>query len=208
MEKKITEEVLELCDRGNRFLDEDGYLYESSLSRVWQHTQHGMMMVSASRGDKTPEENAKAHEQLKHDVRREGLGYIETKGGYVENKGQPNERKVTEHSLIVPHDPKKMDYGTFVKKAEQFRSAHNQDSVLTVDTHGHMGEVSKHGYKLYNDGKGGPVKFHPDKVSEYWSSLRKGAHKDRPFVLESLSFRVPMNSISAACMIHEGYIIV
>ena len=52
---KITEEVLELCDRGdtpwkeNLFVDEDGYLYESSLARVWQHTQHGMMMVSAAK---------------------------------------------------------------------------------------------------------------------------------------------------------------
>jgi hypothetical protein len=170
---------------GSYYIDEgNGYLYESSLSRVWQHIDkgHGFLMVSASRAERSPKVNKELHHRLKQMVRESGHGYVEVDRHYVENAGTPDERKVKEKDLLVPHNPKVMPFQKFAQHAEHLRNAFDQDSVLLVTPEKDVGLVTKNGFE-----KWGGVKFHPDKVGEYYSRMKFG----KTFVLEG--FRVPSN---------------
>ena len=151
------------------------------------------------RTDVLKEDNDKAHEELKKSVRSEGLGYIEGRGHSVEKKADGSKVNVREKMLIVPR-PKDMDDKTFYGKGEKFRAAHNQDAVLTVNHKGHMGFLTAKGHEVGSS----PVKFNPDKVGQYYSELRKGSHKDRPFVLEGIS--IASNYIDGMRRLREGYI--
>ena len=75
---------------------------ESSLSRVLSHVHNRYLgMISASRGENTPEQNDKATRELKNDIRSAGFGFINVLGSYIENAGTEEERKVSERSFLV-----------------------------------------------------------------------------------------------------------
>ena len=72
---------------------------ESNLGRIVQHIDDGCMMISACRGNRTDEENKEKTDELAKDIRDLGFGYVRILGGYIENKGKPDETEVTEESL-------------------------------------------------------------------------------------------------------------
>ena len=60
-------------------------LTEASLSRVFSHwSDAGFAIVSAGRGERTPEENAKWYKRLRSAVRRDGFGFIPLVGYWHE----------------------------------------------------------------------------------------------------------------------------
>ena len=86
------------------------YLQESSLSRLWKHSQeHDYGTITAFRyapdcGEGTPytkKENLQRNKSLLAKLRSKGYGVTSIKGSYIENYGKPTAREVGENSFFV-----------------------------------------------------------------------------------------------------------
>jgi hypothetical protein len=154
-------------------------LIESKLSRVFQYVEDDEKdfgIVSAFRGENSREQNKKLHEELKKRIRDMGYGYIELKGGYQEESGV-----VEELSVLIPN----------IKKSEivQLGRNYGQHSVMyknnedfyyigTNDSAG-IGKV----LMRFKKGEGqNNLELAKHKVVQFFSQLRKGAHKGKKFV--------------------------
>ena len=150
------------------------YLNETSLSRIKHHSEHSSLaMLTAHRGENTPEQNHKANQSLEHELRSKNYGITHIHGHYVENKGEKNEKKVHEHSFLVV--PKK---GTNPKEFENhiksLGQTHKQDSVLIKhpSENAHLHGTNPHGTWIKNNEKLDVGKFHANKPSDYMSKLK------------------------------------
>lgn len=109
-------------------------LDESTLNRlVSGHDKDGYVIISASRGDKTAEENNKRFSELKSKVNKYGYSYIPVFGGYKEE----DNGEVLEKSLFVlPYnrvlgtkvEPEYFD--DFLSSMIDLGKYYNQDSIL------------------------------------------------------------------------------
>jgi len=176
-------------------LKDSNALYESSLSRVWQHSKKGFFTISAFRDTYDLKENLKRHDQLKQAVRGQGLGFFEIDGSYVYDDGTIG----SELSLFVPY----MDTLTveeFTKRAILLGKKFNQESILLFTPEGG-------GWLYYMSGKeekvGSLVSL--DKFKQFFSALKKGNHKGRRFVVEGS--RIASSIMSAQTLYQEGMII-
>lgn len=176
---------------------------ESNWGRIIQHIDNGCMMISACRGDKTEEENAKRTDQLANDIREANLGYIRILGGYIENKGTDNEKEVTEESFFVPKN-KNMSDEDFFDIAIKFCKKYNQDSVLiSLPKYTDFGYYDKNGDFDFSPGE----KFiaNDKNIGEYFSALVYGPRSKKKFAFselktEWLAVRHPSSSYQAAYM--------
>ena len=101
------------------------------ISVYGKYSQNGMMILSTSRNEKSPEENKKAAKELQQDIRAKNLGYVSTLGGYEEeDKTTGLPVKVTELSFIVPYNPNVISQEDFFEFAVDMCKKYNQDSVL------------------------------------------------------------------------------
>jgi len=78
-------------------------LFESSLSRIWQHIENGdtFGVVSAYKSELSEVENKQRHKELASDIRSMGYGFIEQKSVYTyfdDEEGVPMEEK----SYFIP----------------------------------------------------------------------------------------------------------
>ena len=118
------------------YLNESEKLYESSLSRVWKHTEsHDYGTISAFRyapdcGNGTPykkKENLQRNASLLSKLRKEGYSVTAIKGSYIENYKKKNARVVDENSFIVVDIQDKGNLkSTLLKSGEEFE----QDSIV------------------------------------------------------------------------------
>lgn len=179
---------------------------ESSLSRVIQHCQRGFMAISSDRGELkhedgtkyTDEELAKANienrKKLENDLRRNGLGYISTLGGYGELLPNGDKRFVDdEHSKFVPYPGEdKMSFEQFRNLGIELAKKYQQDSVLIAepvkDNDGNTIGLNAAYWEHPNENdwnyKQGDLKFTNigfDKMPDYYSKLKKGSHAGRKF---------------------------
>ena len=129
-----------------KFLNEWFILKDASPNRLLYHNENGMMIISAMTAplpvgisfvEMTPEQQAqvkeavKQTEELKKDIRTEGLGYIPALGGYPYHEdGREEMYDANEFSLIVPRNPKVMDEEEFVDFAIELCKKYNQQAVL------------------------------------------------------------------------------
>lgn len=105
-------------------------LEESSLSRIWRHTQnHESGAITAFRDDRSKQENRKANRELKALLRRKGYGVTSVDGSYIENFGSDNAREVSEPSYFVVDLE---DSGNLEKDLKKLGQMFDQDSVLIV----------------------------------------------------------------------------
>lgn len=160
-------------------------LSESKLSRVWQHVEgdKSFAFVSANRSEYSDKENKKRSAQLKQDIRKLKLGFIEMKGGFVETSKDKDgkEIKVTveEDSFLIPNISK--------KDVIMLGNKYEQDSVLFKDknqflelaTKDNSGKVLTN-FKL-KSGKEN-LNFSKEIISNFFSRLKYGSHKDKKFV--------------------------
>lgn len=161
---------------------------ESSLSRVYHHTQHrNMGIITAHRRSLTPQENAARNAEL-HDEIRKHFGLIHIHGSYIENKGTPEESHVKEHSFLVvgaDHDDSGHLKGFLRKHGEKY----GQDSVLYKahdSTHAHLIGTKKEAVDpAYHEHKDIGT-WHPNRMGDYQSELK--GKKGRTFVFESIKF--------------------
>lgn len=150
------------------------YLAEMSLTRVWQHftdpsTPSGIL--SASKGDKRPDENARRTLELAGKIRSAGYGYVYVDGRYIE----PGHGPVEETSIAVFGPPG--DSGKLKGNMRQWRADYEQDSVLFKP------EGTSHAYLLYADKKEEDIgTFHPNRVAQFMTALR---HTPGTFVFEA-----------------------
>lgn len=121
------------------------YFNDSTMSRILEHAQNGMFIISAMRGgfpigksfdEFTPAEkekylaDKKLTKQLENDIKAAGLGYIPSVGGYNEDAENGETVDVNEFSFIVPRGNNKMSNEEFVKFAVSLAKKYDQDSVL------------------------------------------------------------------------------
>ena len=115
-------------------LDEDFSKYrkldESTLNRLIKgHDKDGYVIISASRGDKTPSENNKRFDELKEKVWSLGYSYVPVFGGYKED----DFGEVLEKSLFVLPKNKRsgdIDLEKFFSDMKELGKEYEQDSVL------------------------------------------------------------------------------
>ena len=111
---------------------------ESSLNRILtSHYNNGFIIITSYRSDdeKTVEQKNKDFNELKLIVKRNVFSFVPVYGGYIENKGEPNEKEVREPALLIPNqdissskpyiDDKKL-YDLGIELANRF----NQESFL------------------------------------------------------------------------------
>jgi hypothetical protein len=145
------------------------FLNEASLSRVHAHTKdRNIGIISAHRGENSPDENKAASASLHNDIRKAGFGLVNIHGRYVENKGTPQERKVSEHSYLVI-GKKGDDSGHLLGFLKKHGSKYNQDPILHKK---HDDESAKlHGTR--------------ERVGDFHSAMRGGK---KTFTFESIAF--------------------
>jgi hypothetical protein len=154
-----------------------------SLARVHQHSKDREIgFITAHRGEHSAEKNNHLNSELAHDIRKAGYGHIPIRGQYIENKGTPHERKVTERSFMVigNHKGKHTGLKKFLTKHGE---KYGQESIVhkahdSENAHLHMTGGPDKG-QAHDIGK-----FHANKTSEYHSAM-KGGKKSFTFTNES-----------------------
>jgi hypothetical protein len=179
-------------------------LDETSLSRVYAHWKdRGFAILSADRGERTPQENKRWRKQLKKAIRADGFGFVPIDGFWYEDHGG-KQVKVSERSFLVPNR------GGEVEGIERLRDgvtrwgrldrSNPQESVILVSPGGPVEFI---------DPTNGRVsftlaRFAPGKVADIYSGLRK---RSGTFVFEGWRFVAPPGSfMEAARRHHEGEI--
>lgn len=157
----------------------DTPLVESSLSRVFQYVEDDKKdfgIVSAFRSVNSDKENKARHDELKKMVRQMGYGYIELRGGYKGDEGFNEEL-----SLLIPNI-KKSEIVALGRKFSQHSVMYKNDQdfyYIGTNEEAGLGKV----LMRFRKGEGQQnLELAKHKVQDFFSQLRKGAHKDKKFV--------------------------
>jgi len=162
----------------NEFLD------ESSISRVWNHTQNrNVGIITAHRGEMSDDEKLHANRNLEADIRDKkkggGFGFIHVKGRYIENRGTPTERTVEhEHSYVVTSPAN--DGGKLKGFLNKAGAKYGQESVVWKPhdrpNASFLYTSPTKDHKVGDEEDQGP--FHPRKIKDYHSRLM---HSNKSF---------------------------
>ena len=107
-------------------------LIESSLSRLWKHTQDSDVgAITAFRGDNTKSQNKALNKKLMVLILRSGYGVTKVKGSYIEQYGSDQAREVGEESFFVVDNTGKND-GSLERDLIKFGNMFDQDSILSI----------------------------------------------------------------------------
>ena len=161
------------------FLDKDSMVYESSLSRIWQHIEgdKSFGVISPFRKYYSKKENLERYNELKKIIRDKlRLGYIELDGGFKE-EGE----WVHEKSLFIP-DIIKEDLIELGEKFDQYSVIYkDKNEFIEIGTN----DFSVKGQILSDFIKKGwnkNMQINSELTKELFSKLIKGSHKDRKFL--------------------------
>lgn len=154
-------------------------LNESSMARIWQHITNENStfgVMSAFRSNLSPEENKARHEELKNELRKNNLGYIEVEGAYREK--QTGKMK-DEASLFIPN-VSRIQMISFGQKYDQDSVLYKDESAFQMigtnkDTG--IGKVMLE-FKTDKD----TMTFNQGFMKDFYSSLKKGSHAKRKFL--------------------------
>ena len=154
-------------------------LDESSLGRIHQHIVSNPKVknwgvVTASRGELTPAENAKRNKELENDLRKLGYGFVHVDGMWQECRKPNTEYKDCPDNMKVPTEEKSLFIPNISKEhIQSLGNKYQQDSVLFAD------EATKaKGEATFIDSKSGESfnigKFAPGKIAQGYSKLKGG----------------------------------
>jgi len=154
-------------------------IYESSLSRIWQHIQdpsRSFGVVSAFRGEYGRRENEQRHDELKDQVRELGYGYIELEGGYKEESGF-----VEELSLFIPEIRRNdlIELGSYYDQYSVIYKDRNVFEEIGTSEVAGVGRIIRNFKKEAEDKN---ISMNPEIIEEFFSALLKGSHRGRKFV--------------------------
>ena len=152
-------------------------LDEASMGRIYQHIvsnpkTNSWAVITASRGENSPAENAKRNKDLENDLRKMGLGFVHADGMWRECKNQSIEYKDCPEELKVPSEEKVLFIPNIPKdKAVALGKKYQQDSVLYADE-----ETKAKGEATFIDSKSGEEfnigKFTPGKVAQGYTKMK------------------------------------
>jgi hypothetical protein len=152
-------------------------LDEASMGRIYQHIvsnpkTKSWAVITASRGENSPAENAKRNKDLENDLRKMGLGFVHADGMWRECKNQSIEYKDCPEELKVPSEEKVLFIPNIPKdKAVELGKKYQQDSVLYADE-----ETKAKGEATFIDSKSGEEfnigKFTPGKVAQGYTKMK------------------------------------
>lgn len=156
----------------------DVKLQESSLSRIWKHTNSDrpFALLTAFRGEYTYEKNVQRNKKLAAQLRKGGYGFFYVDGAWIENQGTEDEIEVSEDSIFAIGNEGEDE--KFLQQMIKHGKEYNQDGVLVK---------TGDGVKIY-DQKGkvsldvGTLK--PGKMALVYTKLRNNK-KSNTFVFES-----------------------
>ena len=140
-------------------------LNETTLNRlVSDHNKY--VIISASRGDKSVEENNKRFSELKDKVWQAGYSYIPVYGGYIEDGGE-----VYEKSLVVLPRNKDQDFSKLVDDMILIGKFYDQEAILvkSQDDYPVYYDLNSNSYGAPFDGE---LKLN-DVTQHYFTSLKK-----------------------------------
>lgn len=179
-----------------------------SLSRVWKHSKNGFAMLSAFRNEYSEKENLNRHEKLKKELRKFDLGFFEVDRVYqdesemINGKFNPAGKVDNELSLFVPFREELYSFEEFEDIIMDAGYKYTQDSVLISEPESLGGKAKL----IFRDGREVYIgtNIGLDKTSDMFSALRKGSHRGRSFVVESLGMRKPSSFYEAHELKAEG----
>jgi hypothetical protein len=201
-ETNLTNWLYNAIDSTNRRNNYANKLKESSLSKIFQHSKDAFIMVSACRNDYDKKMLKQKTNELANDIRKAGLGYIKTVGGYIED-GDENGIPVIEMSFFVPYN-NSITPEEFKNLAIKWCNKYNQDTVLlkmpkedTINYINKQGDIEM----TFND-----TKLDDKMIQQYFSYLVKSNHKGRRFYFEGIGHKYPINNMSRQIMQYKGEI--
>jgi hypothetical protein len=162
------------------------YLTETSLARVWQHfgtPDAPAGIISAFTNTHSPKENYQRTQRLSGDVRAAGFGYVIALGHYKDQQGV----SIDETPLLIAGTAG--DGGKLKGLLRKWRAAYDQESVLFKP------EGSVHGFMVYADHEDDLGTFHPNRISEWMTTVR--GRSGGTFVFEEFGY-VQMTVTEAA----------
>ena len=174
---------------------------ESDWSRLYYHKNNGCFMISAYRNENSEEVNKQKTDKLASELKNKNLGFIRILGGFIENKGTPNEVEVVEESFFVPK-PKGVSDEDFFDVAIQLCKNYDQDSVLiSLPNYTDFGYYNKQG--KFDFSPGDRMIFNKEHIKEYFSELVYGRRHHIKFAFsEWIAVRHP-SSVSQSVWMNK-----
>jgi hypothetical protein len=161
-----------------------------SVKRVEQHVAAGrpIALLSASRGERSPADNNKAHAELQSHIKQHGFGHSRVLGVGQENTDGGEVKPTHEHSFMVVG--KKDDKGHLEKFARSMGDKFGQHSVI-VHRSGAAGATLVHTAGSETPGKEEHLgALHGDTLSAYHTKLKgpRGFHYESVYILQPPTF--------------------
>jgi hypothetical protein len=171
-------------------------LYETKLSRIWQHIENSVSfgVISPYRKNFTLTENLERYKELKNIVRNTlNLGFIELEGGFFEEGDWVNEK-----SLFIPKITKKdlLDLGV---RFDQYSVIYKDDNEFVEIGANQFSGIGKVITNFIKSGWGDNLQINSELTQQFFSKLAKGGHRDSKFlfnVKESYLFEVDEKSFN------------
>jgi len=148
---------------------------EESLSRVWKHitdSDRSFAVISAYLTD--DENNDLNHEELKKDIRKLNLGFIELDTGYTYKiKSSNDEKMANEKSYFIPEISKRnaIKLGKKYKQESILWKDENEFILLGISSNVGIGKTSM----KFNMLKNNSLTFNKEIVKTAFSALLKGS---------------------------------
>jgi len=188
----------ENIDTFQKYLDRN-YFESQSLAKVWDHIQpeKGLILATSWRYDVSEEENWKNWNELKSYLSHRKIGFWIVDGAWKELDENNNVKLDEAGKEIAGDEPtfaipfsvtqfskehnKLLSIKEFEKLSIYISKKYEQNAILIKAPNTDM-------YILDKNQKHIPVgsDFHPDKIAAEFTRLKKGSHKNRVFVFESV----------------------
>ena len=161
----------ELFDDFDVSLKQENMLDESGgLSRLLSHiNSRSLGIISACRANPDPlierRENNQRTAELKNDIRDSQFGFVNVIGTFLENEGKPNQKLTKEKGFLVIgafNDTGRALKNFLIKEGNKF----GQDAIL------YKSFQDDQAYLYYPDHVENVGTFHPQKIGDYYTSLR------------------------------------
>lgn len=147
------------------------------LSRIFASVKDDdrvMVIITASRNNKSDEENDANNAELRRTLRKYGFGYRKAEGHYPEEYEGRKISHIDDSSIIIASSDSEDDL--FELSCYLCRK-YEQECFVYKDSDGYVSLVDQNGNKISNLGR-----FHPNRINDYMTKV-----KLKPFVFENIS---------------------
>lgn len=147
------------------------------LSRIFDTVKNDdrvMVIITASRNNKSDEENNINNAELRKILRQYGFGYRKAEGHYPEEYEGRKISHIDDSSIIIASSESEDDL--FELSCYLCRK-YEQECFVYKDSDGYVSLVDQNGNKISNLGR-----FHPNRINDYMTRI-----KMKPFVFETIS---------------------